>query len=228
MAGRPPHIAATSIADLNRTNLFHRAEQVANIISGGHQNHNITEEQLENFFDQVKFQLGFRSHQRDSTHGKVYTAQNKIPTELKLTPLQDLMICNNRLTWRGRESLKSALLKQGKDVFAPTRQVEEQLQYFSSFGKIEQFNYEEGKTSYYLSNIHEYLQIRLKNIWKNGLFLTLRDKIVLCVSGDKGGKYTKICLQIGNTVNPNSSGSIILLAMYDNSDTHDILASSCQ
>lgn len=140
----------------------------------------------------------------------------------KLSIYQDLSVCiRSRLTYNQRLTLKKQLIQFGVDIFAPTRPLYElREEIFSRYSyAIKEISTKEGSiiSLIFLQNIRFILEHRLNNLNENGRLQLMKfpnNSILLVLLGDKGNKYCKIGIGIGNVAHSNNPSNMVLLAMF--------------
>lgn len=135
----------------------------------------------------------------------------------RLDNYQDLSVSlETRLTYNQRKTLKTYLKKYDADVFATTSSFDLlRAEIFSKFCYCtEEYS---DLTLLYLKNIAAVVELRCANLYSKGRLQLNRpsnNKILLVILGDKGNKFFKLGLAIGNIDRANNPSNMLLLGMY--------------
>lgn len=135
-----------------------------------------------------------------------------------LSPRKDLFVQQTAwLSGYKRQRLKSSLRHNGLNVFSSKRKVSRQRNKIKT-----KFLYSSTTVNeisvVFLQNVAYVVNYRLQSLMDSGK-LHFFDKfephtILLCLVGDKGDGFSKLCFSIGNVSEPNSPMNLTLLYIY--------------
>lgn len=82
--------------------------------------------------------------------------------------------------------------------------------------------YESSETIFLAKNVKEIIETRFSFLDSSGQ-ITQCSELFLGLSGDKGSSTTKLCVNFGNTINPNSPDNFTIIGMYKGDDNSENL-----
>lgn len=150
----------------------------------------------------------------------------------RLTPQQDLNLFSKaHLTVSQRREIISIFNKYGFRPFAPTHEFEAErkrahLKTDLEFLKIDLPGDGNNRPCIKVTSIRSALTQKASELKLSGNLLEspeFNGKIWIAIGGDKGGKTTKLIAFIVNAKKPNSVKNLVLLGMYEGSDSEDNL-----